>query len=75
MIRFRLAHLHELRQIAKEEGILEACQWREVDLVEAFYDEETFHTEKLKLRKYQQDFPFEASHHRVYDAAQAREVL
>lgn len=75
MIKFRLAHLHEFRKVAEEEGILEACQWREVDIVDAYYEKGEFDGAKVKLRKYQQDLPFEASHHRVYEAPQAREVL
>ncbi|KAL4066847.1 FAD dependent oxidoreductase [Scleroderma yunnanense] len=75
VIKFRLAHLHQLRQVAEEEGILEASQWREVDLVDVFYEQEMFEREKAKLRKYERDLPFEASHHQVYEEAQAKETF
>lgn len=44
-------------------------------MVQAFYEKGLFDRAKVMLRKYQQDLPFEASHHQVYEAAQAREVL
>lgn len=75
LIKFRLAHLQELRQVAEEEGILDKSQWRAVDLVDVYYDHRSFDRAKVKLSKYQQDLPFEASHHRVYEAAEALETF
>ncbi|KAF9223828.1 FAD dependent oxidoreductase [Gyrodon lividus] len=71
MIKFRLAHLHELKRVAEEEGVFEESQWREVKTVDVFYNQEQFHKAKLKLQRYQQDLPFESSHHRVYESAEA----
>lgn len=75
LIKFRLAHLQELQRVAEEEGILDKSQWRAVDLVDVYYDERSFDKAKEKLSKYQRDLPFEASHHRVYEAAEAIETF
>ncbi|KAI6042479.1 FAD dependent oxidoreductase [Pisolithus marmoratus] len=75
LIKFRLAHLQELRKVAEEEGILDISQWRAVDLVDVYYDSRSFDKAKDKLSKYQQDLPFEASHHRVYEAAEVKETF
>ncbi|KAG6335672.1 hypothetical protein ID866_3406 [Astraeus odoratus] len=75
IIKFRLAHLRQLRQVAEEEGILGASQWREVDLVDVYYSKKSFEEAKEKLRKYQQDLPFEASHHSVYEGQEAIETF
>ncbi|KAI6039222.1 FAD dependent oxidoreductase [Pisolithus marmoratus] len=75
VIKFRLAHLQELRRVAEEEGILELSEWRAVDSVDVYYDSRSFTNAKAKLSKYQQDLPFEASHHRVYEAAEAIETF
>ncbi|KIJ67117.1 hypothetical protein HYDPIDRAFT_85690 [Hydnomerulius pinastri MD-312] len=74
MIKFRLAHLHELKTAAEDEGIQQESQWREVETVDAFYNQELFNKTKGKVRQYQHDLPFEASHHCVYesDAAQQK---
>ncbi|KAF9236693.1 FAD dependent oxidoreductase [Melanogaster broomeanus] len=45
---FRLAHLRELRRAAEEEGILEESQWREVETVDVFYNQEQFEKAKVK---------------------------
>lgn len=74
MIKFRLAHLHELRRAAEEEGVLQDSQWRQVETVDAFYNQELFAKAKTKVQGYQQALPFEASHHRVYEAAEAVQV-
>ncbi|KIK93832.1 hypothetical protein PAXRUDRAFT_828573 [Paxillus rubicundulus Ve08.2h10] len=71
MIKFRLAHLHELRRVAEEEGVLEESQWREVETVDVFYNQAQFDKAKMKVQRYQQDLPFESSHHRVYESAEA----
>jgi glycine/D-amino acid oxidase-like deaminating enzyme len=74
MIKFRLAHLHELRRAAEEEGVLEESQWREVETVDVFYNQDRFDKAKMKVQRYQQDLAFESSHHRVYESAEAIQV-
>lgn len=74
MIQFRLAHLHALRRAAEEEGVLEESQWRQVETVDAYYNRELFARAKAKVQGYQQALPFEASHHRVYESAEAIQV-
>ncbi|KAF8554435.1 FAD dependent oxidoreductase [Imleria badia] len=69
--KFRLAHIQELRRAAEEEGLLEQSQWRQVETVNAFFDRELFARVKAKLQAYQQALPSEASHHRVYESAEA----
>lgn len=74
MIRFRLAHLQELRRVAEEEGVLEGSQWRQVETVDAYYNRDLFTKAKAKVQDYQQALPFEASHQRVYESAEAIQV-
>lgn len=74
MIKLRLAHLHEVRRVAEEEGVLEESQWRQVETVDAYYNQELFAKAKAQVQGYQQALPFEASHHRVYESAEAIQV-
>ena len=74
IIKFRLAHLQELRHVAEEEGILPESQWREVETVDVFYNSELFKKAKTKLQRYKADLPFDAEHHHVYEAEKAIEV-
>jgi hypothetical protein len=74
VIKFRLAHLEELRRVAEEEGILPETQWREVETVDVFYNAELFQKAKVKVQRYKADLPFDAEHHRVYEAEEAIEV-
>ncbi|KAI6039220.1 hypothetical protein EDC04DRAFT_3140977 [Pisolithus marmoratus] len=74
VIKFRLAHLQELRRVAEEEGILEVSECERINSVDVHYDSHSFTNAKAKLSKYQQDLPFEASHHRVCKASEAIEV-
>ncbi|KAG1740795.1 FAD dependent oxidoreductase [Suillus paluster] len=73
MIKFRLAHLQELRSAAEQEGILAESQWREVESVDVFYDSDLFEKAKAKVQKYKADLPFEAEHHQVHEAHEAIE--
>ena len=74
MTKFRLAHLHELRQAAGEESILDTSQWRQVELVDAYYNQELFAKAKAKAEAYQRALPLGESHHRVYESAEAIQV-
>ncbi|KAG9314934.1 FAD dependent oxidoreductase [Chiua virens] len=71
IIKFRLSHLDEFRRAAEEEGVMEESQWRQVESVDAFFDQELFTKAKAKVQAYQQALPFEASHHQVYESADA----
>ena len=74
MIKFRVAHIQELRRAAEEEGILEQSQWRQVETVDAFFNQEMFAKAKAKVQDYQQALPSEASYYRVYESAEAIQV-
>lgn len=74
MIKFRLAHVQELRRVAEEEGILPESQWREAETVDVFYASELFDKAKTKVQRYKADLPFDAENHRVYEAEEAIEV-
>jgi hypothetical protein len=74
VIKFRLAHLQELRRVAEEECILPESQWREVETVDVYYDSELFKKAKTKVQRYKADLPFDAEHHRVYEGEEAIEV-
>lgn len=73
-IKFRLAHLHELRRVAEEESLLEQSQWRQVETVDAYFNRDLFAKAKAQVQAYQQTLPSEASFHRVYESAEAVQV-
>ena len=74
MIKFRLAHIQELRRAAEEEGVLEQSQWRQVETVDAFFNRELFAKATAKVQGYHQALPSEAPHYRVYESAEAIQV-
>ncbi|KAF8126969.1 FAD dependent oxidoreductase [Boletus edulis] len=73
IIKFRLAHLHELRRAAEEEGVFEQSQWRQVETVDAFFNRDLFAKAKAQVQAYQQALPSEASYYRVYESPEAIE--
>ena len=74
IVKFRLAHLKELRRAAEEEGVLEQSQWRQVETFDAFFHRELFAKAKAQVQAYQQALPSEASYYRVYESTEATQV-
>ncbi|KAG6820133.1 hypothetical protein H0H93_005008 [Arthromyces matolae] len=69
MIRFRLAHLPTLMDVAREEGLLgdEASQCREVEECDVFWDENTWKESKRRLGVYKDDMPLEGGRYKVVE--------
>lgn len=74
MIKFRLAHLKEMKRIATEEDILKESQCREVEHVDVFLSTEPFVTAKDKLSKWQAAMPPEATGFGFLEKDEAIEV-
>ncbi|KAJ7596303.1 FAD dependent oxidoreductase [Mycena floridula] len=68
IIRFRLAHLAELLRVAKEEGLLEDSQAREVQTFDVFFAKEMLELSKKKLAAYLVDIPEETENWEVLEA-------
>ncbi|KAK7041797.1 hypothetical protein VNI00_009086 [Paramarasmius palmivorus] len=75
IIRFRLAHLDELIQVAREENLLEDSQARVVQTFDVFFDKTFFEDSKECLKVYLDDFPEEKNKWDVLEDAQAIESL
>lgn len=60
VIRFRLAHLSEMKKVSIEEGILEETQLRVVEHCDVYYDQELFDSAKIALEDFRTDMPDEA---------------
>ncbi|KAF8555922.1 DAO-domain-containing protein [Imleria badia] len=71
IIRFRLAHLDILLEIAEAEANDADC--REVQSVDVYFDDTTFVEAKRKLGIFKTDMPEEASPFRIWEGQDARE--
>jgi hypothetical protein len=71
-MRFRLAHLEVLPEVAKAETIDADC--REVDSVDVFFDKAVFAGAKRKLSVFRADMPEEASTFHIWEGEVARKV-
>lgn len=72
VMRFRLAHLEVLPQVAEAEADNADC--REVHSVDVFFDDAVFAGAKRKLSVYKADMPQEASTFRIWEGEDARRV-
>ncbi|KAI0063079.1 FAD dependent oxidoreductase [Artomyces pyxidatus] len=71
IIRFRLAHLGELRSVAEEEGTSEHSQIRDVESFDVYYSPETYQSEKEALERWRADMPDEARDVHAIDGEEA----
>lgn len=71
-MRFRLAHLEVLPEVAEAEADDADC--REVHSVDVFFDDKVFAEAKRKLSVYKADMPQEASTFRIWEGEDARRV-
>lgn len=72
VMRFRLAHLEVLPEVAEAEADDADC--REVHSVDVFFDDKVFAEAKRKLSVYKADMPQEASTFRIWEGEDARRV-
>ncbi|KAI3615497.1 fad dependent [Moniliophthora roreri] len=75
IIYFRLAHLTELLQVAKDENLLEDSQARKVQTFNVFFDNHFYEDHKEDLKAYLEDFPEMRSKWETIDGEQAIEGL
>lgn len=71
-MRFRLAHLDVLPEVAEAEG--DDADSREVHSVDVFFHDTVFAEAKRKLSVYKADMPQEASTFRIWEGEDARRV-
>lgn len=71
-MRFRLAHLQVLPEVAEAEADNADC--REVEAVDVYFDETVFAEARRKLSIYKADMPQEAKAHYVWEGVEARNV-
>ncbi|KIK81486.1 hypothetical protein PAXRUDRAFT_754602 [Paxillus rubicundulus Ve08.2h10] len=70
IMRFRLAHLQVLPEVAEAEADNADC--REVEAVDVYFDETVFAEAKRKLSIYKADMPQEAKTYHVWEGVEAR---
>ncbi|EGO00875.1 hypothetical protein SERLA73DRAFT_178847, partial [Serpula lacrymans var. lacrymans S7.3] len=75
MIKFRLAHVEELGHVAEEEDILKESQWRGVETVDVFYDQNMFDEAKSKLQVFREAMPVESEHYRALESEDAKKTF
>ena len=74
IIRFRMAHLHELTRVAEQEGVLEHSQIRKVECLDVFYSKDNFEDQKEHLKVWKADMPEEARDTFVSEGTEMNEV-
>jgi len=74
IIRFRLAHLPQILEIATQENLLQDSQCREVETFDVFHDNRMYSNAKSRLGVYRKDMPVESATYREYEGAEAIKV-
>ena len=74
IIRLRLAHIVEMLAIAKEEGILESSQVRNVDSLDVYWSAEMFEVAKKDLETWKADMPVESRDYEWIEGKEASKV-
>ncbi|KAJ5708343.1 hypothetical protein N7488_008144 [Penicillium malachiteum] len=67
IMRFRLSHLKEMLQVAKELGLSEEAQARKVQFLSAYFGEEPWREALERLRRFKEGMPEEAAEWVAYD--------
>jgi len=75
IIRFRLAHIDEMRRIAEKEGILAESQARHVETADVYFKQDMFDKAKAKMEQWAREMSLEAATHRVYEDREAIETF
>lgn len=73
ILRFRIAHLDALIQVAEEEGLLESSQVRIVDDYDAFIHPDVIHHAKAQLEEFLREVPEDLAH--SFEVIEEREAL
>lgn len=74
IIRFRRAHLSALREAVEEIGALDQSQIRDVEMLDVYFDRDTFKKEVHALEVWRKDMPEEAADSRVIEGSEAAKV-
>ncbi|TFK22042.1 DAO-domain-containing protein [Coprinopsis marcescibilis] len=75
IIRFRLAHISQTLQVAKEENLLDDSQGREVEAFDVFFDKGLFRKAKLLLKEFQADLPDESTDYKICETREELDKL
>ncbi|KAF8250586.1 DAO-domain-containing protein [Wilcoxina mikolae CBS 423.85] len=67
VVRFRMAHLKQLLELAEKEGIAAAADMREVETVDVFCEADAWRDAQQKLRDWLEAFPDEKGHWKVWE--------
>ena len=74
IIRFRRAHISALREAVGEIGALNHSQIRDVEMLDVYFDHDTFKKEAQALEVWRKDMPEEAADSRVIEGHEAAKV-
>ena len=67
LMRFRLAHLHELLAVAHQLGLAEETQARKLQFLTAYFDDETWSDARDRLARFKRGLPDEAAEWVAYE--------
>jgi glycine/D-amino acid oxidase-like deaminating enzyme len=67
ILKFRLAHLHEILAVAKELGITEETQARKVQFLSAYFTKDTWKEALERLRRFKEGMPEESAEWTSYE--------
>ncbi|KAG5634488.1 hypothetical protein H0H81_001775 [Sphagnurus paluster] len=67
IMRFRLAHVAQLREAAAAEGLLADSQCREVETFDVFHDARLYAESKARLAVYHADLPVEVARYKIHE--------
>jgi len=75
IIRFRRAHHSALRQAVEEIGAVDHSQIRDTEMLDIYFDRDTFDKEVKALEAWRKDMPEEAKECRVVEGSEAVKVV
>lgn len=75
IIRFRRAHLSALRQAVEDIGAVDHSQIRDTEMLDVYFDRDTFDKEVKALEAWRKDMPEEAATCRVVEGSEAAKVV
>lgn len=77
IVRFRTMHTEAYRQVITEAqipGLLESCQFRDVEAIEASVHPQTWESRKKQFNAWRADMPTEAAEWSLYEGQEAIQV-
>lgn len=74
ILRFRLAHLHEILSVAEEVGLTEAVQARKVQFLSAYFGDGPWKAALERFRRFKEGMPEESAEWAAYEGDSIPEV-